>query len=83
MKDNEAENLIYNAETGDHNERMHAGHPCRRRNGDRVRRGESLCTLHVGEHSDRIGAYNLLKRALVIGKEPVQKPPLVHAVVEV
>ena len=53
-----------------------------KRIGDRVRRGESLCTLHIGEHSDRIGAYNLLKRALVIGKEPVQKPPLVHAVVE-
>lgn len=54
----------------------------KKRIGDRVRAGEVLATLHVGEKSDRIGAYNLLKRSLKIGKEPVKKPTLIHAVVE-
>lgn len=53
-----------------------------KRVGDPVRRGDVLCTLHVGEHSDRIGAYNLLRRAIRIGPEPVQKPVLIRAVVE-
>ena len=53
-----------------------------KRVGDPVRRGDVLCTLHVGERSDRIGAYNLLRRAIHIGPEPVQKPPLIRAVVE-
>ena len=53
-----------------------------KRVGDPVRRGDVLCTLHVGEHSDRIGAYNLLRRAIRIGPEPVQKPALIRAVVE-
>ena len=53
-----------------------------KRVGDPVRRGDVLCTLHVGEHSDRIGAYNLLRRAIRIGSEPVQKPALIRAVVE-
>ena len=53
-----------------------------KRVGDPVRRGDVLCTLHVGEHSDRIGAYNLLRRAIHIGPEPVQKPALIRAVVE-
>ena len=53
-----------------------------KRIGDRVREGDVLCTLHVGERSDRIGAYNLLKRSLKIGKEPVKKPTLIHEVVE-
>ena len=50
--------------------------------GDRVKRGDTLCTLHVGEHSDRIGAYNLLRRAIRISSQPVRKPTLIHAVVE-
>ena len=53
-----------------------------KRVGDPVRRGDVLCTLHVGEYSDRIGAYNLLRRAIRIGPEPVQKPALIRAVVE-
>ena len=53
-----------------------------KRVGDPVRRGDVLCTLHVGERSDRIGAYNLLRRAIRIGPEPVQKPALIRAVVE-
>lgn len=53
-----------------------------KRVGDPVRRGDVLCTLHVGEHSDRIGAYNLLRRAIRIGPEPVQKPALIRVVVE-
>ena len=53
-----------------------------KRIGDRVRAGDVLATLHVGEKSDRIGAFNLLKRSLKIGKEPVEKPTLIHAVVE-
>lgn len=54
----------------------------KKRIGDRVRAGDVLATLHVGEKSDRIGAYNLLKRSLKIGKDPVNKPTLIHAVVE-
>ena len=54
----------------------------KKRIGDRVRAGDVLATLHAGEKSDRIGAYNLLKRSLKIGKEPVEKPVLIHAVVE-
>lgn len=53
-----------------------------KRVGDRVRRGDKLCTLHVGEKSDRIGAYNLAMRAMKIGDRPVEKPVLIHAVVE-
>ncbi len=54
----------------------------KKRIGDRVKAGDVLAELHIGEKSDRIGAYNLLKRSLKIGKEPVKKPELIHAVVE-
>ena len=50
--------------------------------GDAVKRGDLLATLHVGEHSDRIGAYNLLKRSIVIGDEKPEPEPLIQAVVE-
>jgi len=53
-----------------------------KRIGDRVRWGDVLCTMHVGEKSDRIGAYNLLRHAIHIGSEPVKSPKLIHAVVE-
>jgi len=53
-----------------------------KRIGDAVKRGDVLCTMHVGEKSDRIGAYNLLLRSLAIGDHPVEKPVLIHAVVE-
>ena len=35
--------------------------------GDAVRKGDVLCTMHAGEKSDRTGAYNLLKRPLILG----------------
>ncbi len=53
-----------------------------RRVGDKVRRGDLLATMHVGERSDRIGAYNLLRRAIRIGTAPVPRPTLIHDVIE-
>ena len=50
--------------------------------GDAVKRDDLLATLHVGEKSDKIGAYNLLKRAIVIGGEKPEVKPLIQAVVE-
>ena len=54
----------------------------KKRMGDRIRRGDVLCTLHVGEKSDKVGAYNLVRRSIRIGASPVKKSPLIHAVVE-
>ena len=53
-----------------------------KRLGDAVRQGETLATLHVGERSDRIGAYNLLMKAIAIGDEAPEPRPLIRAVVE-
>ena len=53
-----------------------------KRVGDQVSRGDVLATLHVGERSDKIGAYNLLQSALLLSDTPVKAPALVHAVVE-
>jgi len=50
--------------------------------GDAVKKGDLLATLHVGERSDRIGAYNLLKKSIVIGDEKPKVKPLIQAVVE-
>ena len=50
--------------------------------GDIVKRGDLLATLHVGEKSDKIGAYNLLKRSIVIGDEKPEVKPLIQAVIE-
>ena len=50
--------------------------------GNAVKKGDLLATLHVGEHSDRIGAYNLLKRSIIIGDEKPAVKPLIHSVVE-
>ena len=50
--------------------------------GDAVKRGDVLATLHVGEKSDKIGAYNLLRRAIEIGKEKPEAKPLIQAIVE-
>jgi len=52
------------------------------RTGDAVKKGDLLATLHVGERSDRIGAYNLLKKSIVIGDEKPEAKPLIQAVVE-
>ena len=54
----------------------------KKRLGEAVRRGETLCTLHVGERSDRVGAYNLMLRSIVIGDERPEVKPLIQAVVE-
>lgn len=54
----------------------------KKRLGDPVRRGDVLCTMHVGEHSDRTGAYNVLRRAIVVGDVPGAAKPLIQAVVE-
>ena len=50
--------------------------------GDAVKKGDLLATLHVGERSDRIGAYNLLKKSIVVGDEKPEAKPLIQAVVE-
>ena len=50
--------------------------------GDAVKKGDVLATLHVGEKSDRIGAFNLLKRSIIIGDEKPELKPLIQAVVE-
>lgn len=54
----------------------------KKRLGDKVKRGDVLCTLHVGEKSDRIGAYNLVRKSVVIGDKPCKKKSLIQAVVE-
>ena len=54
----------------------------KKRVGDRLRRGDVIAELHVGEKSDSVGAYNLLKDAIAISDAPVPKPRLIHAVVE-
>ena len=48
----------------------------KKRVGEKVRRGDVLATLHVGPKSDRIGAYNLLKRSIVIGDDKPEVKPL-------
>ena len=53
-----------------------------RRLGDAVKKNDLLATLHVGEKSDKIGAYNLLMKSIEIGAEPPERKPLIRAVVE-
>lgn len=53
-----------------------------KRVGDAVKKGDVLCTLHAGEKSDRMGAYNLLKRAIHIGDQKPERKPLILGVVE-
>ena len=50
--------------------------------GDAVKKGDTLATLHVGEKSDKVGAYNLLKKSIVIGDEKPELKPLIQAGVE-
>ena len=54
----------------------------KKRVGDPVHRGDVLAELHVGEKSDSVGAYNLLKGAIAISDIPVPRPQLIHSVVE-
>ena len=54
----------------------------KKRVGDKVKAGDVLCTLHAGEKSDRMGAYNLMKRTIHISETKPEKKPLILAVVE-
>ena len=54
----------------------------KKRLGDRVRRGDVLCTLHAGDRSDKTGAYNLLLNAIRVGDAAPAPKPLIQAVVE-
>lgn len=54
----------------------------KKRIGDRVRRGDVLVEMRVGEKSDTIGAFNLLKNAITVCETPAAKPKLIHAVIE-
>ncbi len=54
----------------------------KKRVGDAVKKGDVLCTLHAGEKSDRMGAYNLLKRSIHISAEKPEKKPLILGVVD-
>ena len=54
----------------------------KKRIGDAVKKGDVLCTLHVGEKSDRIGAYNLMKKSIRISDVKVDPKPLILGVVE-
>ena len=50
--------------------------------GDKVKKGDVLCTLHAGENSDRIGAHNLMRRSITIGDTKPAPQPLILSVVE-
>ena len=50
--------------------------------GDKVKKGDVLCTLHAGDTSDRTGAHNLIRQSIVIGDEQPESLPLIRAVVE-
>ena len=54
----------------------------KKRVGEAVKRGDVLATLHVGPKSDRIGAFNLLKKSIAIGDEKPEAKPLIQAVIE-
>ncbi len=53
-----------------------------KRLGDAVKRDELLATLHASEKSDRISAYNLLRKAITIGPEQPARRLLIQGVVE-
>ena len=50
--------------------------------GDRVKKGDVLCTLHAGDRSDRVAAYNLVRKSIRIGEQKPAPQPLIRAVVE-
>lgn len=54
----------------------------KKRVGDAVKKGDILCTLHIGEKSERIGAFNLMKKSILISDHKVEKRPLIQAVIE-
>ena len=50
--------------------------------GDKVKKGDPLCTLHAGDGSDQAGAAALIRQSIVIGDEKPEARPLIRAVVE-
>lgn len=50
--------------------------------GDYVHKGDALCTLHVGDGSDREGAEALIRGAIAIGDVKPEERPLIRAVIE-
>ena len=50
--------------------------------GERVRKGDVLCTLHAGDRSDVAGATELMRRSIDIGDVQPEARPLIRAVVE-
>ena len=54
----------------------------KKRVGDPVKCGDVLCTMHVGEHSDRLGAMNRIRSAIHISDEKPEKRPLILGVVD-
>ena len=54
----------------------------KKRIGDYVRKGDVLCTLHVGGNSKVEQATELMNSAFVYSDTPVEKPQLVYCVVE-
>lgn len=54
----------------------------KKRIGDYVRKGDTLCTLHVGKNSKVDQAAELMNSAFVYSASPVEKPQLVYCVVE-
>ena len=54
----------------------------KKRIGDFVRKGDTVCTLHVGKNSRVEQATELMNSAIVYADHPISKPRLVHCVVE-
>jgi pyrimidine-nucleoside phosphorylase len=48
--------------------------------GDRVEKGEALCTIHAQTRGDLEGAERRLLAAYAWQKEPVEPPPLTHRI---
>ena len=61
---------------------LSAGVVMKVRVGDRVRKGDVLCTLHVGERSDVDGAAALMRKSIRIGDEKPAPRSLIRGVVE-
>jgi pyrimidine-nucleoside phosphorylase len=53
----------------------------KKRLGDRVEAGEALCELRISPKSDVERALQLLDGAFETSESPVDKPPLIHAVI--
>ena len=54
----------------------------KKRIGEYVRQGETICTLHVGANSNEARAMELVQGAITYSDQPVEKPRLVYCVVD-